>query len=244
MTGEVRLQKYLADCGIASRRRAEEYIAAGKVAVNGEIAQVGAKIKPGVDEVVFNGALVVPVGEMVYVILNKPAGVITSAADQFGRKTVLDLVQDLIADTGARLFPIGRLDYASGGLLLLTNDGALAHGLSHPRYGSQKTYAVKTETALDDRAVRAFADGVEIDGYLTRPAILEIISPDKKTAKIVLSEGRNRQIRKMFEVLGIGVVSLKRTAIGELRIDGLKVGQWRHLTPQEVEYLKQFSHRG
>ena len=242
MTGEVRLQKYLADCGIASRRRAEEYIAAGKVAVNGEIAQVGAKIKPGVDEVTFNGALVVPDGgEMVYIMLNKPSGVITSVTDQFGRKTVLDLVQDLIADTGARLFPVGRLDYASSGLLLLTNDGALTHSLSHPRHGSSKTYVVKTETPLDNHTVGAFADGVEIDGYVTRPAVLEIVGADKKTAKIVLKEGRNRQIRKMFEVLGIRVASLKRTAIGEIRVDGLKVGQWRHLTPQEVNYLKNFS---
>jgi len=234
-TSEIRLQKYMADCGVASRRRAEEYIAAGKVSVNGLIAQVGAKIVPGVDQVVFNGSLIVSKSEnAVYIMLNKPAGVITSASDQFGRKTVLDLVSGV----EARLFPIGRLDYATSGLILLTNDGALTHILSHPRHGSEKTYIAKVATPLDDSVVQAFANGIEIDGYMTRPAQLEIVGADKKTAKIILKEGRNRQIRKMFEALGIGVVSLKRTAMGKIVLGGLKVGQWRHLTAEEVVYLK------
>ncbi|MCL2573198.1 MAG: rRNA pseudouridine synthase [Defluviitaleaceae bacterium] len=235
MTNEIRLQKYLADCGIASRRRAEEYIAAGKVAINGQIAQVGAKITPDKDEVVFEGVLVVPKGEEhVYIMLNKPAGVITSASDQYGRKTVLDLIEGV----DARLFSIGRLDYATSGLLLLTNDGALTHKLSHPRHGSNKTYIAKVAAPLDEATSQAFADGMEIDGYTTRPAELSIIGADKKTAKIVLYEGRNRQIRKMFEALGIRVVSLKRTAMGSIAIGGLKVGQWRHLTTKEVAQLK------
>ena len=232
---EIRLQKYLADCGIASRRRAEELIAAGKVTVNGQIAQLGAKIVPGEDEVLLDGALVAPKSEkFVYIMLNKPSGVITSASDQFGRKTVLDFVSDI----DARLFPVGRLDYATSGLILLTNDGALAHMLSHPRHGSEKTYMAKVEKPLDARTAQAFAEGMEIDGYVTRPAALEIVGADKKTAKIVLKEGRNRQIRKMFEALDIRVVSLKRTAIGEIAIGGLKVGQWRHLTAEEVAYLR------
>jgi len=165
MTNEIRLQKYLADCGIASRRRAEEYIAAGKVAINGQIAQVGAKITPDKDEVVFEGVLVVPKGEEhVYIMLNKPAGVITSASDQYGRKTVLDLIEGV----DARLFSIGRLDYATSGLLLLTNDGALTHKLSHPRHGSNKTYIAKVAAPLDEATSQAFADGMEIDG--TQPA--------------------------------------------------------------------------
>jgi len=231
---EIRLQKYLADCGIASRRRAEELIATGKVTVNGEVAQIGAKITPEADEVFFEGALVVPKSDMIYIMLNKPSGIITSASDQFGRKTVLDFVKDI----DARLFPVGRLDYATSGLILLTNDGALANTLSHPRHGSQKTYIAKVATPLDTRAVQAFAEGMEIDGYTTRPAELAIVGADKKTAKIILKEGRNRQIRKMFEGLGIPVVSLKRTAISKIEIGGLKVGQWRHLTAQEITYLR------
>jgi len=234
---EVRLQKYLADCGIASRRRAEELIAAGKVTVNGEIAQIGAKVVLGKDEVRFDGALVEPKSEMFYILLNKPMGVITSASDQFGRKTVMDFV----ADIDARLFPIGRLDYATSGLILLTNDGAFAQGLSHPRYGIEKIYMAKVEMPLDASAVKAFAEGMEIDGYTTRPVVLEIIGADKKTAKVVLKEGRNRQIRKMFEGLGVKVVSLKRTAIGDIRLGDLKLGQYRHLTTQEIAYLKKFS---
>jgi len=234
---EVRLQKYLADCGIASRRRAEELISAGKVTLNGHIAQIGAKVVPGDDEVRFDGALVKPKSEMFYVLLNKPKGVITSASDQFGRKTVLDFVNDI----DARLFPIGRLDYATSGLILLTNDGAFANGLTHPRYGLEKIYIAKVETPLDASAVKAFADGMEIDGYTTRPAVLEIIGADKKTAKVVLKEGRNRQIRKMFEGLGMSVVSLKRTAIGDIRIGDLQIGQYRHLATDEVTYLRRFS---
>ena len=233
----IRLQKYLADCGIASRRRAEELIAAGKVAVNGQIARIGTKITPGADEVVYGGEIVAPKNEKpVYIMLNKPAGVITSASDQFDRKTVLDMVTGI----DGRLFPVGRLDYATSGLILLTNDGALAHILSHPRHGSEKTYMAKTAASLDASAVQAFAKGIAIDGYTTRPAVLEIVGSDKKTAKIVLKEGRNRQIRKMFEALGIDVVSLKRTAIGKIGIGGLKVGQWRHLTDDEVAYLYKF----
>ena len=231
---QIRLQKYLADCGIASRRRAEELISAGKITVNGHIAQIGTKISSGVDEVVFAGEIVSPKSEMVYIMLNKPAGIITSASDQFGRKTVLDLVSGV----NARLFPVGRLDYATSGLILLTNDGALANSLSHPRHGSEKTYIAKVATPLDARAIQIFAEGVKIDGYTTRPAVLEIVGADKKTAKIILKEGRNRQIRKMFDMLGIRVVSLKRTAIGKIAIGGLKVGEWRHLTVEEVEYLK------
>jgi pseudouridine synthase len=233
-----RLQKYLADCGIASRRRGEELIAAGKITVNGEIAQIGTKIVPGVDKVVYEGRLVVPKNQKpVYIMLNKPAGVITSVSDQFGRKTVLDFV----ADVEARLFPVGRLDYATGGLILLTNDGALAHILSHPRHGFEKTYTAKTAVPLDASTVQAFALGIKIDGYTTRPALLEIVGADKKTAKIILKEGRNRQIRKMFETLGIGVLSLKRTAIGKIGIGGLKVGQWRYLTAEEIAYLNKFN---
>ena len=222
---------------MASRRRAEELIVAEKVTVNGQIAQIGAKIVPGQDEVMLDGQAVVPKGEEhVYIMLNKPSGVITSASDQFGRKTVLDFV----ADIDARLFPIGRLDYATSGLILLTDDGGLAHKLSHPRHGSEKTYIAKLAAPLDVRHVRAFAGGMEIDGYTTRPAELEIVGADKKTAKIILKEGRNRQIRKMFEVLDMRIVSLKRTNIGKIAIGGLKVGQWRHLTTEEVAYLKNF----
>ena len=229
----VRLQKYLADCGVCSRRRAEVLITEGKITVNGRIAEIGAKVMVGKDEVMYNDTVVLPVVQNVYILLNKPVGVITSAADQFGRKTVLDLVGDI----GVRLFPVGRLDYLTSGLILLTNDGQLANKLTHPKGGMEKTYQARVSKPLVHLDVKVFADGIDIDGYTTRPAILKIASANKKSAEIILKEGRNRQIRKMFEALGNNVVSLQRTALGQISLEGLLIGQYRHLTAIEVAYL-------
>lgn len=231
---EIRLQKYLADCGIASRRRAEELIGEGRVTVNGETAQIGAKITPMTDEVLLDGIAVEPKRDNVYILLHKPRGVITSAADQFGRQTVLDLVKDV----DARLFPVGRLDYATSGLLLLTNDGDLTNRLTHPRHSVGKVYMARVKNALDEGDVAAFNQGIVIDDHLTRPSRLEILGAEKKVAKITLHEGRNRQIRKMFEALGNSVVALKRVAIGKIVLGDLASGEYRHLTQDEVNYLK------
>ena len=228
------MQKYLADCGICSRRRAEVLITEGKVTVNGQIAEIGTKITPGADEVTCNGAAVMPIGQHVYILLNKPVGVITSASDQFGRKTVLDLV----GDVGVRLFPVGRLDYSTSGLILLTNNGQLANKLMHPKGGMEKTYMATVHKPLAHLDIKAFADGVDIDGYVTRPAVLEITSVDKKSAKIILREGRNRQIHRMFEALGNDVLSLERVALGTIYLEGLLPGQYRHLTVDEIAGLR------
>lgn len=231
---EIRLQKYLADCGMASRRHAEELIADGRVTVNGETAQIGMKITPGQDEVTLNGAVVTHKSDNVYILLHKPRGVITSVADQFGRKTVLDLVKGI--DT--RLFPVGRLDYATSGLLLLTNDGDLTNRLTHPRHSVGKTYMARVQNPLTESDVAAFNQGIIIDGHPTRPVKLEILGAEKKVAKITLHEGRNRQIRKMFEALDNSVVALKRVAIGKITLGELKAGEYRHLTREEITYLK------
>lgn len=235
MSEQIRLQKYLADCGIASRRAAEVMIAEGRIKVNGCVAQLGAKITPGVDEVCFDDDVVAPKPETdghVYIALHKPPGVITSAHDQFGRTTVLDLV----GDVKARLFPVGRLDYATSGLILLTNDGEMANKLTHPRHSVAKIYEAVLRRPLGGADVQAFRKGVVIDGRMTRPAGL-IVGPDKRTAKIELKEGRNRQIRKMFEVLDNEVISLKRIGIGQIALGDLEPGKFRHLARAEVKYL-------
>ena len=233
----IRLQKYLADCGIASRRAAEVLIGAGRVTVNGQVGQIGDKVLPGADEVCLDGktvALREGVG-FAYIALHKPVGVISSAVDQFGRPVVTDLV----GDGFGRLFPVGRLDYASTGLILLTNDGEIANKLTHPRFSVEKIYEARLRRPLDGALVSAFRQGVVVEGKLTRPADLEIIGRDKQSAKICLKEGRNRQIRKMFEVLGNEVVALKRVAIGRISLGELDVGKYRKLTAAEIEYLRQ-----
>lgn len=228
---QIRLQKYLADCGIASRRACEELISAGRISVNGQTAQIGAKIM--LDDIVFmDGAAVALKSENIYIALHKPKGVITSVKDQFGRKTVIDFVSGI----DARLYPIGRLDYGTSGLILLTNDGELAQKLTHPRHSIAKIYTAKLSKPLDALHVKAFAEGITIDGYTTRPASLEILG-NGYAAKIILKEGRNRQIRKMFEALEVGVVSLKRIAIGHIKLGELPVGKYRHLTAEEISGL-------
>jgi len=233
MENNIRLQKYLAQCGVASRRAAETLIAEGKVTINGEIAEIGAKITPGADEVRLNGKIVVlPLSEKpVYIALNKPVGVISAVTDQFGRTTVTDLV----AGVGARLFPVGRLDYATSGLILLTNDGDVTFKLTHPRHSVEKTYIAAVKRPLGVADVRAFAEGILIDDHKTRPANLEY---DGLTAKVILKEGRNRQVRKMFEAIGNEVVTLQRVSVGLIALGGLTPGQYRHLAADEIDYLK------
>lgn len=235
---EERLQKFLAEAGIASRRKAEELIAAGKVRVNGKIVtELGTKIDPERDKVVYAGKEVSREREtLVYIMLHKPEGYVTTAKEQFGRPAVLDLVKGV----KERIFPVGRLDYETSGLLLLTNDGDLTYKLTHPKHDVEKTYIAKVYGTPDDGELQKFRRGVLIDGRVTRPARMRILEKGDRiaTVEIVIHEGRNRQVRKMCEAIKHPVAKLKRVATGELRLGDLPKGKFRHLTEDEVEYLK------
>ena len=234
---EERLQKYMADCGLMSRRAAEEEIRKGLVTVNGVPAELGTKVTPGVDQVLYkNRKVVMPRGEHVYIMLNKPAGYVTTANDEKGRPCVTDLVKAV----GRRVYPIGRLDMASEGLLLLTDDGALTETLTHPRHSIPKIYNVKVEGEITEEQYKTLLSPMEIDGYPIRPVYTEVLKrKDGKTLlQMTLYEGRNRQIRKMCEQVGMQIRFLKRIAIGNLTLGRLRVGEWRYLTKEQVSYLK------
>lgn len=234
---EERLQKYMADCGLMSRRAAEEEIRKGLVTVNGVPAELGTKVTPGVDQVLYkNRKVVMPRGEHVYIMLNKPAGYVTTANDEKGRPCVTDLVKAV----GRRVYPIGRLDMASEGLLLLTDDGALTEKLTHPRHSIPKIYNVKVEGEITEEQYKALLSPMEIDGYPIRPVYTEVLKrKDGKTLlQMTLYEGRNRQIRKMCEQVGLQIRFLKRIAIGNLTLGRLRVGEWRYLTKEQVSYLE------
>ena len=230
----VRLQKYLADAGIASRRKAEEIISSGRVSVNGEIiTQLGTKVEDG-DEVCVDGRQVFPTEKNVYIMLHKPDGYVTTAKEQFGRPAVLDLI-----DCGCRVYPVGRLDYDTSGLLLLTNDGDLTYRLTHPKHNVAKTYIALVEGTPTEEEMRRFRAGLEIEDYVTAPAKIKILKKDSLTTlKIVIHEGKNRQVRKMCDAIGHKVRRLKRVATGRLSLGSLEKGKYRHLTEEEIEYLK------
>ena len=231
----MRLQKYIANAGLASRRMAEEMIASGRVAVNGvAITTTGTKVKPGQDIVAVDGKKIRLEEEFVYIMLHKPEGVVTTVSDPQSRRTVMDLVKEL----PWRVYPVGRLDYDSSGLIFLTNDGELAQRLTHPRYGAEKTYAAVLDGLPGPDAVKAFENGLNIgEGRLTSPAKMQI---DIKNgiARITIREGRNRQIRKMCEAIGHPVIRLKRVSMGGVHLGSLARGQWRMLTPAEIKRLK------
>jgi len=228
----MRLQKYLANAGIASRRKCEELISKGKVSVNGQVVTaLGTKVNPD-DKICYEGKLVKSNAKLVYIMLHKPEGVITSASDPHNRPIVLDFVKDI----NARLFPVGRLDYDSSGLLLLTNDGELAQKLTHPRHSIPKTYIAKLGGIPDAAALRAFREGLIIDeGAKTAPAKIKILKkiPPGCNVQITITEGRNRQVRKMCEKIACPVLSLKRVTMGELKLGGLQKGEYRYLTKAE-----------
>ena len=235
---EIRIQKYLSDCGVCSRRRAESEILNGNVKVNGRPAQIGQKIDPAKDFVTYFGERVRAGEEKVYVKLNKPRGYVSTLSDEKGRKCVADLVEDL----GTRVYPIGRLDLDSEGLLLLTNDGALANALMHPSTGIEKVYTVKVRTEPTEEQLDRLNQSMEIDGYVIRPCRVTMPDPTVPTKlRFVLQEGRNRQIRKMCDKVGLEVARLKRTAEGEIRLGDVKSGTWRHLDQKEREYLFKFT---
>lgn len=232
----LRLQKYIAGCGIASRRAAEELIVAGRVRVNKRtVTELGTKINPEKDRVFVDEKPIHAAQKKYYIMLNKPIGYISSAKDQFERKTVLELVEDL----DARLYPVGRLDYDSEGLLFLTNDGDFTYYLTHPGNGVKKKYQVSVKGFMDMETIKQLRRGVEIDGRMTAPARVELtkIRDNATDLTFVIGEGRNRQIRKMCEAVGFEVIRLRRVAIGNVVLGNLPKGKWRHLTPGEIQLL-------
>lgn len=232
----IRLQKYLSQCAVASRRKSEELILAGKVKVNGKVAGLGDKIDPKRDTVTVSGKKIVSSKRHYYIMLHKPRGFITTMEDEMGRKCVAQLVKDV----GARVYPVGRLDKDSEGLLIMTNDGDFANHLTHPSKHVPKTYRVTVRPSVSEEQLLAFNEGIEIDGRKTAPADAHIIdkSENRVVLEIVLHEGRNRQIRRMCEELGLEVARLKRTHIGSIKLGMLPQGKWRELTEDEVHRLK------
>lgn len=232
----IRLQKFLADNGICSRRKAEEHIKLGDVKINGKIVtELGIKVDLKKDKVYFKDTLVKIQQNKVYIMLNKPEGCITTAKEQFGRKTVFDYV-----NIKERVVPVGRLDYDTSGLLILTNDGDLTYKLTHPKHNVKKVYIAKVFGIPTKEKLTQFRNGIKIDDYKTAPAKIEIINKEIKfsTLKITISEGKNRQVRKMCDAIGHKVVSLKRVAMERLTLGDLQTGKFRYLTKEEIDYLK------
>ncbi len=232
---KIRLQKFLSEAGVASRRKAEEMIRGGSVKVNGQIAQIGDSVDPKKDSVTVKGRKVIKQSNMRYILLNKPRGYVTTTDDDLGRKCVLELVKDV----KERIYPVGRLDRVSEGALIMTNDGAFANAMMHPSKHVPKTYRVTVRPEPTSEQVDILSTGVEIDGRLTAPADVYVVSKEEGRAvlEIVLYEGRNRQIRRMCEALNLEVARLRRIAVGSVKLGMLQTGQWRDLTSQEVESL-------
>ena len=233
----MRLQKYMAECGVASRRRAEEMILEGKVAVNGQvITQMGVQVEEG-DEVMVEGKIIRPEAQKHYVIYHKPAGEVTTVSDPEGRACVLDHFRDY----PVRLYPVGRLDYDSEGLLLFTNDGALANALTHPSHQIAKMYRVTVHPKAEEEQIIALSNGVYLDdGSKTLPAVIRVVAEeDERTVmEMSIKEGKNRQIRRMCEAVGLEVARLSRKSIGAVKLGMLAPGKYRELKPSEVLALK------
>ena len=233
---KIRLQKFFTDCGVLSRRAAEEEIKNSKVKVNGHVASIGDKIDPSKDIVLWNDKEVFKkTSEHHYIALNKPRGYITSTSDPQNRKCVTELLEG----HEGRVYPIGRLDYVSEGLLLLTDDGELANRLTHPKHHLEKVYRVKVGGEISDEQYEKLTGEMTIDGYKLQPVQVFVVSKDKDASllKMTLKEGRNRQIRKMCQEVGLNVKRLCRISIGPIKLDGLPVGKWRYLTQKEVDSL-------
>ncbi len=234
---EIRLQKYIAECGIASRRKAEELILEGKIRVNGIIiTELGTKINPSKDIVEYNNKVIEPEQRNVYILLNKPIGYVTTVKDQFNRPSVLDLVK-----VKERIVPVGRLDFYTSGALILSNDGDFVYKITHPKHEVNKTYNVTVKGIINDDEIEALRSGVKIDNYITKPAKVKILKTDKdkniSRIQITIHEGKNRQIRKMCEAIGKKVLALHRSKIGNIDVKDLKIGEWRYLTDAEISDL-------
>ena len=231
-----RLQKYLARCGIASRRKCENLILKGKVKVNDStITELGFKIDPNIDIVKFEDHIVTPERNKIYIALNKPIGYISTVKDEKKRKTILDLVS-----IDERIYPIGRLDCNTSGLILLTNDGDIYNKLMHPSRVLDKTYIAIVNGIVGEDKIKKLCSGVDIGGYITAPAKAEILSinNNKTKIKIVIHEGKNRQVRRMCDAIKHPVINLRRISIGEIKLNNLPLGRWRYLDQHEIEYIK------
>ncbi|WP_448900810.1 pseudouridine synthase [Eubacterium sp.] len=234
---EVRLQKFMAEQGVASRRKSEDLIRAGKVKVNGHVAEIGMKINPRKDLVTVGKQKLTNVKnrKKVYVMLNKPRGYVTTVSDELGRKTVMDLLPDF----GCRIYPVGRLDKDSEGLLLLTNDGSFTNCMTHPSHEYAKVYRVTVRPSVNDDILYNLRNGIEIDGRMTAPCEVTVLTEQENRVvlEFILHEGRNRQIRKMCESQGLEVARLKRISIGPIKLGMLKQGDYRELSEQDVKKL-------
>lgn len=235
----IRLQKYMSENGIASRRKSEEMIEAGKVKVNGRVATLGDKVDPIRDKIVVSGKRVVRNKTKMYVMLHKPRGFVTTMSDELGRKCVSELVED----AGVRLFPVGRLDRNSEGLLLMTNDGNFSNMLTHPSRHVSKVYRVTVREKVTEDQLTKLTEGIMLDGTKTLPCDVHIIDKgeNRTVLNIVLYEGRNRQIRRMCEAVGLTVIRLKRTEIAGVRLGMLPQGKWRELNEKEMQHLTNVS---
>ena len=234
---EERLQKYLAECGIASRRKCEEYIIQGKVQVNGKtITELGVKVNPEKDKITFEGKNVKQEERKVYILLNKPIGYVTTSDEQFGRDKVLDLVK-----VRERVVPVGRLDMYTSGALILTNDGDFVYKVTHPKHEITKTYTVTVKGIIKNEEVEQIRKGVKIDDYTTRPAKVKILKTDEEKdisrLEITIHEGKNRQVRRMCESVGRRVIALHRSKIGNIGVKDIELGKWRYLKDFEVKTL-------
>ena len=234
---EERLQKYLAECGIASRRKCEEYIIQGKVQVNGKtITELGVKVNPEKDKITFEGKNVKQEERKVYILLNKPIGYVTTSDEQFGRDKVLDLVK-----VRERVVPVGRLDMYTSGALILTNDGDFVYKVTHPKHEITKTYTVTVKGIIKNEEVEQLRTGVKIDDYTTRPAKVKILKTDEEKdisrLEITIHEGKNRQVRRMCESVGRRVIALHRSKIGNIGVKDIELGKWRYLKDFEVKTL-------
>ena len=234
---EERLQKYLAECGIASRRKCEEYIIQGKVQVNGKtITELGVKVNPEKDKITFEGKNVKQEERKVYILLNKPIGYVTTSDEQFGRDKVLDLVK-----VRERVVPVGRLDMYTSGALILTNDGDFVYKVTHPKHEIEKTYTVTIAGIINNDSVEKLRKGVQIEDYITRPAKVKILKTDteknRSRLEITIHEGKNRQVRRMCESVGRRVIALHRSKIGNIGVKDIELGKWRYLKDFEVKTL-------
>ena len=234
---EVRLQKFLSNYGICSRRKAEELILNGLIKVNGEVVtQLGKKINPEKDEVIYKGNKIGKTDKKVYILLNKPIGYVTTTKDQFGRNTVLDLVK-----VKEKILPVGRLDMYTSGALILTNDGEFIYKVTHPKYEVEKTYNVTLKGIITKDEIQNLEQGVKIENYISGNAKVKILKLDKEKdisrIEITIHEGKNREVRKMCNSIGKKVLALHRSKIENIDVKKLKLGEWRYLTNREVEKL-------
>ena len=240
---KIRLQKFMADLGLMSRRAAEAEISSGNVSVNGHVAELGAKINPYSDNVTYKGKkLVYNKRKYTYIMMNKPRGYLSSTSDDRGRKCITDLLDGV----DARVYPVGRLDLISEGMILLTDDGELKNRLTHPSHSLPKLYRVKVGESVSEDQIELLSSRMEIDGYQIRPVEVTVGEIDESgtVLKMTLVEGRNRQIRKMCEQAGLTVKRLSRISIGNLKLNNLPVGKWRYLDDEEVDYLYKATKNG